>query len=46
MAQRFVNKKTHRFYFVNDDGERKSYVLTYGDEVNTRTGAAAERLGI
>lgn len=45
MAQRFVNKKTHRFYFVNDDGERKSYVLTYGDEVNTRTGAAPSGLG-
>jgi competence protein ComEC len=45
MAQRFLNKKTHRFYFVNDDGERKSYVLTYGDKVNTRTGAAPGGLG-
>jgi len=40
MAQRFLNKKTRRFYFVNDNGERKSYVLIYGDEINTRQGAA------
>ncbi len=40
MALRFLNKKTHRFYFVNEAGERKSYVLTFGDEVDTRQGAA------
>ena len=40
MAQRFLNKKTHRFFFVNENGQRKSYVLTFGDEVNTRGGAA------
>jgi len=40
MARRFLNKKTHRFYFVNENGDRKSYVLTFGDEVNTRSGAA------
>jgi beta-lactamase superfamily II metal-dependent hydrolase len=40
MAQRFLDKKTHRFYFVNENGQRKSYVLTFGDEVNTRGGAA------
>ena len=40
MAQRFLNKKTHRFYFVNQDGERNSYVLIFGDEVNTLQGAA------
>lgn len=40
MALRFLNKKTERFYFVNEDGERKSYVLIFGDEVNTRQGAA------
>jgi competence protein ComEC len=40
MAQRFLNKKTHRFFFVNEDGKRKSYVLIFGDEVNTHQGAA------
>lgn len=40
MAQRFLNKKTHRFFFVNEDGKRKSYVLIFGDEVNTRQGTA------
>lgn len=40
MALRFLNKKTHRFYFDNEAGERKSYVLVFGDEVNTRTGPA------
>jgi competence protein ComEC len=40
MARRFLNKKTHRFYFVDTDGERKSYVLIFGDEVDTVGGAA------
>jgi len=40
MAKRFLDKKTHRFYFVNENDERKSYVLIFGDEVNTRQGAA------
>jgi competence protein ComEC len=40
MARRFVKKKTQQFHFVNEDGERKTYVLIYGDEVDTRTGAA------
>jgi competence protein ComEC len=40
MAVRFLNKKTHRFYFVNEEDERKSYVLIFGDEVNTLQGAA------
>jgi len=40
MAQRFLDKKTRRFYFETNGGGRKSYVLTFGDEVNTRTGAA------
>ena len=40
MAIRFLNKKTHKFYFVNSAGKRKSYVLTFGDEVNTLSGAA------
>lgn len=40
MARRFVDKKTHKFYFVNGAGKKKSYVLTYGDEVNTKTGVA------
>ena len=36
MATRYLNQKTKRFYF-DDNGERKSYVLIYGDEVNTLT---------
>lgn len=40
MALRFLDKKTHRFYFVDDDGQRKSYVLTFGDEMETVAGAA------
>ena len=39
MAQRFLDKKTHRFYF-EESGERESYVLIFGDEVDTRGGAA------
>lgn len=40
MATRFVNKKTHRFHFVKEDGEKASYVLIFGDEVDTLQGAA------
>ena len=40
MAVRFLDKKTHRFYFVDEDDDRKSYVLIFGDEVNTVGGAA------
>ena len=40
MARRFLDKKTHRFFFETAAGKRESYVLTFGDEVNTRTGAA------
>ena len=40
MAVRFLDKKTHRFYFVDADGDRKSYVLIFGDEVDTVGGAA------
>ena len=40
MARRFLGKKTHYFYFVNDQGDRVRYVLIFGDEVNTRTGPA------
>jgi len=39
MARRFLDKKTHRFYF-DDAGDEKSYVLIFGDEVDTLTGAA------
>jgi len=35
MARRFLNKKSERFFFINDNGERVSYVLIFGDEVNT-----------
>lgn len=40
MAKRFLNKKTRRFYFVTENGERKSYVLIFGDEVKTKAGDA------
>ena len=40
MARRFLNKKTHPFFFVNDAGVRTRYVVIYGDEVNTLNGAA------
>ena len=40
MARRFLDKKTHSFYFVNEAGERARYVLIYGDEVNTLDGDA------
>ena len=36
MIQKYVNRKTCRFYF-HIDGEEKSYVLIHGDEVNTPT---------
>ena len=39
MARRFLDKKTHPFYFL-DGGERKRYVLIYGDEVDTLTAPA------
>jgi len=45
MARRFLNKKTHRFYFRDDDGKRKSYVLIFGDEVDTSNAAGASGAG-
>ncbi len=38
MATRFLDKKTERFHFVDESGEDQSYVLTFGDEVNTLGG--------
>lgn len=40
MARRFLNKKTHAFDFVNDAGDRSRYILIFGDEVETKSGAA------
>ena len=40
MAQQFLNKKTHPFYFLSQSGERKKYILIYGDEVDTLAGPA------
>lgn len=40
MTIKFLDKKTHRFYFTNSDGERKSYVLIYGDEIKSLNGNA------
>lgn len=41
MAIRFLDKKTHRFYFLAPDGSRKSYVLIFGDEVDTKPSTPA-----
>ena len=43
MAKRFLNKKTHRFFFINEAGVRKSYVLIFGDEVETLAGDAPSK---
>jgi hypothetical protein len=40
VAIRYLGKRTHRFYFENDDQERASYVLIFGDEVETLSGVA------
>ena len=40
MARRFLNEKTHRFYFTTPGGDRASYLLIFGDEVKTLPGAA------
>ena len=45
MAVRFLSKKTHRFYFLDETGNRKSYVLIFGDEVDTLTGSAPSGAG-
>jgi hypothetical protein len=46
MAVRFLDKKTHRFYFIDPNtGERQSFVLIFGDEVETMTGTAPSGVG-
>lgn len=45
MATRYVAKRTHRFSFINDDGDAASYVLTFGDEVDTLAGPAPSGAG-
>ena len=42
MAGRFVNRKTRSFYFDDDNGVEQSYVLIYGDEVNTLNGVGSK----
>ena len=37
MAVRFIDDKTERFHFPDEDGQRKSYNLIFGDEVDTLT---------
>lgn len=44
MAIRFSNRKTQRFYF-KEDGVEESYVIIYGDEVNTQTGVSFKGAG-
>lgn len=45
MVQKFLNKKTHPFYFLSQSGERKKYILIYGDEVDTLAGPAPSGAG-
>jgi competence protein ComEC len=45
VAQRFLNKKTHPFFFNNQSGERTKYILIYGDEVDTLAGQAPSGAG-
>jgi len=45
MPQRFLYKKTHPFYFINQSGERTKYVLIFGDKVNTLPGPAPSGAG-
>jgi beta-lactamase superfamily II metal-dependent hydrolase len=45
MAQQFLDKKTNPFYFLNQTGDRKKYILIYGDEVETLAGQAPSGAG-
>lgn len=40
MATRFLNEKSQYFFYENESGDRKRYVLIFGDEVNTLTAPA------
>lgn len=40
MPRRFLDKKTHAFDFVNDAGDDSRYIVIFGDEVETKSGAA------
>jgi beta-lactamase superfamily II metal-dependent hydrolase len=42
MARRFLNKKGHRFFFTDSNGDEQSYKLIFGDEVNTLSGAGSK----
>jgi beta-lactamase superfamily II metal-dependent hydrolase len=42
MPRRFLNKKGHRFYFTDSNGDEQSYKLIFGDEVNTLTGEGSK----
>lgn len=37
MAIRFIQSKQEKFFFINDKGQRKSFKLIFGDEVDTST---------
>jgi len=41
MAKRFVDRKTRAFKFVDENGKNQSYVLIYGDEVDTLAAAGS-----
>ncbi len=34
MSTRYLDKKTHRFFFTDSGGKRRSYVLIFGDEIS------------
>ncbi len=40
MAKRYLAKKTHRFHFLDADHTPRSYVLIFGDEIDTLTASA------
>ncbi len=45
MAHKFLEKRTHPFFFNDEAGHRKRYVLIYGDEVETLAGPAPSGAG-
>jgi beta-lactamase superfamily II metal-dependent hydrolase len=45
MAKRYINKKTHVFKFKDAQNVDQKYVLIFGDEIDTKTGAAPSGAG-
>ena len=42
MARKYLNKRTHYFYYDDKAGEEQRLVLVYGDEVNTLNGIGSK----